>query len=93
MSTVDYDNGLYWATNSAGVKPLNVSPPPSSTSVDRVAVLERQMNAALAMIAQLNEQVENLKSQQIISVAGKKCTLDKLTDAVADKLNAKANLW
>lgn len=64
-----------------------------STSVDRVAVLEHQMKAALAMIERLNEQIENLKSQQTISVAGKKCTLDELTNTVADKLKAKANLW
>ena len=51
------------------------------------------MEAALAMIAQLNEQIENLKSHQTIAVAGKKCTLDELTNAVADKLQAKANLW
>lgn len=51
------------------------------------------MKAALAMIERLNEQIESLESQQTISVAGKKYTLDELTNAVADKLKAKANLW
>lgn len=86
------DSGVWIMSTPARATPLNVSPT-LSTSVDRVAVLERQMEAALVMIAQLNEQVENLKSQQTISVAGKKCTLDELTNAVADKLKAKANLW
>ena len=93
MSTPDISSNMHQLNNYSHATPLNVSPPPLSTSADRVAVLERQMEAALVMIAQLNEQVENLKSQQTISVAGKKCTLDELTNAVADKLKAKANLW
>lgn len=44
-------------------------------------------------MSHLYERVEKLEGQQTISVAGKKCTLDELTDAVADKLKAKANLW
>ena len=95
MSTPDISSNMHQSNNSISATDLNILPPPfpSSTSVDRVAVLERQMKAALAMIERLNEQIESLESQQTISVAGKKYTLDELTNAVADKLKAKANLW
>lgn len=90
MSTLDIPGSMYQSNISTAVKPFPVI---ESASVDRVTVLEHQMTAVRAMIERLSEQIESLKSQQTIAVAGKKCTLDELTDAVADKLNAKANLW
>lgn len=90
MSTSNISDNMYQSNISTAAKPLPVI---ESTIVDKVAFLERQITVTFAMITRLSKQIESLKGQQTISVAGKKCTLDELTDAVADKLNTKANLW
>ena len=90
MSTSDISGNMYQSNISTAAKPLPVI---ESTIVDKVAFLERQLTVVFAMVTRLSEQIESLKGQQTLSIADTKCTLDELTDAVADKLNTKANLW
>lgn len=83
MSVTANDTGICWTNNSTI----------ESTGIDKIAYLERMITLMQEQISHLYKRVENLEGQQTISVAGNKCTLDELTDAVADKLKVKANLW
>lgn len=83
MGVTANNTGICWSNNSTI----------GSTGIDKIAYLERMITLMQEQISHLYERVEKLEGQQTISVAGKKCTLDELTDAVADKLKAKANLW